>query len=349
MIVITTPTGDIGHRVLHHVLHGSEPVRVIARDPSRIPQEIRERVEFIQGSHGDAATIEKALTGADALFWLIPPEPLMALNSVDQAYVSFTKPAAEAIRGSAASSASWPSPPWGAAGQNGRLATANIKADDLLASTGVALRVLAMPSFMDNLLRQAQTLKEKGMFSSPIHADLKAPTVATSDIAAVAAKFLMDTTWTGQAEVPVLGPRGHLSERHGRNPLGCSGQARSLSAAPIEAYKSVMTGHGMSEAFVHRLADMMMAKNEGIDHSASRAVAADTRTTFRQWCEAVLKPAVLGSSCSTWSRCVRWPADFAHSRHNGTSLAEFNFRLVSGMATSSGGPVLVVCFERRPL
>jgi len=38
MIVITTPTGDIGHRVLQHVFRGSEPVRVIARDPSRIPQ-----------------------------------------------------------------------------------------------------------------------------------------------------------------------------------------------------------------------------------------------------------------------------------------------------------------------
>ena len=80
MIVITTPTGDIGHRVLQHVFQGSEPVRVIARDPSRIPKEIRQRVEVIQGSHGDAATIEKALTGADALFWLIPPEPLMTLD-----------------------------------------------------------------------------------------------------------------------------------------------------------------------------------------------------------------------------------------------------------------------------
>jgi putative NADH-flavin reductase len=92
MIVITTPTGDIGHRVLQHVLQGSEPVRVIARDPSRIPQEIRQRVEVTPGSHGDAATIEKALTGADALFWLIPPEPFMNMNSVDEAYANFTRP-----------------------------------------------------------------------------------------------------------------------------------------------------------------------------------------------------------------------------------------------------------------
>jgi hypothetical protein len=49
----------------------------------------------------------------------------------------------------------------------------------------------------------------------------------------------------------------------------------------------------MSEAFAQGLADMMTAKNEGMDNAASRAVAADTPTTFRQWSEAVLKLAVV--------------------------------------------------------
>jgi uncharacterized protein YbjT (DUF2867 family) len=92
MIVITTPTGDIGQQVLKHVVQGSESVRVIARDPSRIPQEIRQRIEVIQGSHGDAAIIEKALTGVDVLFWLIPPEPFMNIDRVDEAYANFTRP-----------------------------------------------------------------------------------------------------------------------------------------------------------------------------------------------------------------------------------------------------------------
>ena len=38
MIVITTPTGAIGRQVLDNVLASGEPVRVIARDPSRIPR-----------------------------------------------------------------------------------------------------------------------------------------------------------------------------------------------------------------------------------------------------------------------------------------------------------------------
>jgi len=294
MIVITTPTGDIGHQVLQLVVQGSEPVRVVARDPSRIPQEIRQHIEVIQGSHGDAAPIEKALTGADTLFWLIPPEPLMTLNSVDQAYVGFTKPAAEAIRKCGVKRVVAISALGRGWHKKAGLATFNIKADDLLASTGVALRVLAMPAFMDNLLSQAPAIREKSVFSSPIHADLKAPTVATSDIAAVAAKFLMDTTWTGQAEVPVLGPEDISPNEMAEILSDVLGKPVRFQQTPIEAYKSRMAGHGMSLAFAQGLADLMTAKNEGMDNTASRAVAADTPTTFRQWSEAVLKPAVVG-------------------------------------------------------
>ena len=53
MIVVTTPTGMIGQQVLANVLDSGERVRVIARDPSRLPSHTRERVEVVQGSHGD--------------------------------------------------------------------------------------------------------------------------------------------------------------------------------------------------------------------------------------------------------------------------------------------------------
>lgn len=294
MIVITTPTGDIGHQVLERVLQGSEPVRVIARDPSRIPQEVRQRVEVIQGSHSDAATIQKALIGADVLFWLVPPEPMMTLERVDEASADFTKPAAEAIRKCGVKRVVAVSALGRGWNKKAGLVACGFKADNLLANTGAALRVLAMPSFMDNLLHQAPMIKERGIFSSPIHADLKAPTVATSDIAAVAAKFLMDTTWTGQAEVPVLGPEDISPNEMAEILSDVLGQPVRYEQMAIEAYKSRMVGRGMSEAFAQGLADMMTAKNEGMDNTASRADAADTPTTFRQWSEVVLKPAVVG-------------------------------------------------------
>src|SRR5271155_1302660 len=95
MIIITAPTGAIGHQVLEDVLRGDEPIRVIARDPSRLPSRVRERVDVVQGSHGDATVVNKAFVGADAVFWLVPPDP--RAETVDAAYVDFSRPACAAL------------------------------------------------------------------------------------------------------------------------------------------------------------------------------------------------------------------------------------------------------------
>ena len=39
MLVITAPTGQIGRQVLEKVLEGDRPIRVIARDPGKLPVE----------------------------------------------------------------------------------------------------------------------------------------------------------------------------------------------------------------------------------------------------------------------------------------------------------------------
>lgn len=40
--------------------------------------------------------------------------------------------------------------------------------------------------------------------------------------------------------------------------------------------------------------DMALAKNAGLDNAEPRTPEASTPTSFRSWCEVVLKPAVLG-------------------------------------------------------
>jgi nucleoside-diphosphate-sugar epimerase len=96
MIVVTAPTGTIGHQVLEGLLDSGEPIRVIARDPSRLPSQTRERVEVVQGSHGDIDVVSHAFTGADAVFWLVPPDP--RAKSVEAAYLDFTRPACDALK-----------------------------------------------------------------------------------------------------------------------------------------------------------------------------------------------------------------------------------------------------------
>src|SRR4051812_41976964 len=95
MIVITTPTGQIGRQVLDNVLDSDEPIRVIVRDPSRLSSRARERVEVVQGSTTDVDVVTKAFAGADCVFWLVPPNP--RAESIPGHILDFVRPVCEAI------------------------------------------------------------------------------------------------------------------------------------------------------------------------------------------------------------------------------------------------------------
>ncbi len=78
MIVVTAPTSNIGRQVVEHLLAAGAPIRVIARDPSRLPAETRQRVEVVQGSHSEASVLDQAFQGAETVFWLVPSDPRAA-------------------------------------------------------------------------------------------------------------------------------------------------------------------------------------------------------------------------------------------------------------------------------
>ncbi|GLY72919.1 NAD(P)H-binding protein [Actinoallomurus iriomotensis] len=279
MIVITTPAGNIGHRVLDRVLAGDQPVRVIVRDPAKLPADVRDRVEVIQGSHGDRRVVTRAFDGADAVFWLYPPD--RGADDVVESYVGFTRPAAEAMRGQGVkrvvdvSSLGRGTAYAGRAGQ----ATASLAMDDLIAGTGVAFRALALPGFMDNMLRQARALQEQGVFFGALAPDLKLPTVATRDIAAVAARLLLDTTWTGRQELPVLGPEDLSNNDMAAVISEVLGKPVWYEQVSAEALGKRLTGHSVSEAVARAILDMMTAVNNGLYDGVARTPqhAVDTR------------------------------------------------------------------------
>ncbi len=293
MIVVTTPTGSIGRQVLENILDSGEPIRVIARDPSRLPSRVLEHVEIVHGSHGEVEVVNKAFAGADSVFWLVPPDP--QAQSVAAAYVDFTRPAADAIRRQGVKRVVAVSAlgRGTAMATNAGYVTASLKMDDLIASTGVSLRELTMPSFMDNVLRQVEPIRTQGIFFSPISGDRKLPTCATGDIAAVAAKLLLDHSWSGRGSVPVLGPEDLSSNDMAQIMSQVLEKPVRFQQITYEAFKATLTGNGMSDAMAQGMVDMMAAKDAGLDNAEPRTPQSTTPTSFRQWCEEVLKPAVL--------------------------------------------------------
>lgn len=298
MIVITSPTGHIGSRLLDLLLNENptrtEELRVIVRDPGKLSEAVRARVDVVTGSHGDADVVDRAFAGADAVFWLVPPNP--QAPSLDAVFADFTRAAAKAFTTNgvghvvAVSAVGRGTPVEGRAGQ----VTASLVMDDLIAGTGVAYRALANPSFMDNLLRQVISIRDDGVFTDIVAADRKAPLVATRDIAAAAAGLLLDRSWTGTGEVPVLGPEDLSPNDMARIMTDVLGRPVRYQRQSIEEFRAALTRYGIGDAHAQGLVDMMCAKDNGLDSGVPRTPQTSSPTTFHEWCNEVLKPAVQG-------------------------------------------------------
>lgn len=291
MIIVTAPTSRIGQDLLSRLLAENARVRVIVRDTAKLPEEMRDCVEIVEGSHGDAAIIDRALDGATQLFWLCPADD--RAPSVEEAYMGFTRPAAAAIKAHAVGrvvsiTALGRGTPY--ASQAGYV-TGSLAMDDLLASTGAHLRTLALPSFMDNLLWQGPVMREKGMFFTPIPGDLALPACSVGDIAEAAARFLLDDGWAGQQEVPVLGPENISSNQMADVISDVVGRRIVCTNLSFEDYEAMFVKRGFSPAMAAGMTDMARAKAKGLDLGVPRTAETTSPTSFRTWCETVLKPA----------------------------------------------------------
>ncbi|MFE2911907.1 NAD(P)H-binding protein [Kitasatospora indigofera] len=296
MIVITAPTGNIGRHLLSLLL-GSAPaageeLRVIVRDPARLPDAARGRVEVVTGSHGDPAVLDRAFAGADAVFWLVPPDASLTPRD---AWTGFTRPAVRALAAHGVghvvgvSALGRGTPPAGRAG----LVTASLAMDDLIAGAGVAYRALANPSFFENLLEEAGPIREQGVFTDVVEPDRRAPFVAVADVAAAAARLLLDRSWTGTADVPVLGPQDLSPNDLARIMTEQLGRPVRYERRPLDEMYNTLVGHGLNAEFVQGIVDMKRAKDEGLDAGVTRTPDTGSPTSFEQWCARTLKPAVL--------------------------------------------------------
>jgi uncharacterized protein YbjT (DUF2867 family) len=115
------------------------------------------------------------------------------------------------------------------------------------------------------------------------------PTCATRDIAATAAQLLLDDSWSGFDEVPVLGPEDLSSNDMARIMSEVLGTPVRYQQIPFEAFTANLTERGMSPMVARAMTDMMAAKNDGLDNAVVRTPQNSTPTSFRQWCEDTLR------------------------------------------------------------
>ena len=293
MITLTTPTGKIGSQVLKNLLDANATVRVVARDPAKLAPEVRARLEVVQGSMDDEQVLNRAFEGAESVFHVVAPS--FAADDVMESYLQFARPAARAIQSQGVKRVVAVS----ALGRGTSLAknagpiTACLAKDEEIEQTGVDYRALWCPGFMENMLMQLQALKHPGAFFLPASPDKKMPLVATRDIAASGTKLLLDLLWTGQGGVAALGPEDLSFDDMAAIMTETLGKPIRFQPVAGDAYKAQLMQYGATEVFAQGLVDMMAAKDQGMDNAEPRTAENTTPTSFRQWCEEVLKPAFL--------------------------------------------------------
>ena len=72
-VVVSTPTGHVGSRVVQLLIQAGVRPTLLAHHPARLDPAVRERADVVEADVSDAATVLRATRDADALFWLSPP------------------------------------------------------------------------------------------------------------------------------------------------------------------------------------------------------------------------------------------------------------------------------------
>ncbi len=294
MIVVTTPTGHIGAQLAKDLLAANDAVRVVVRDPDRLAAELRSKAEVIRGSSDDEAVLDRALAGADSLFHVVPPD--FAAPDVTALYLRFTRPVIAAMKRNRVTRVVTVSAIGRGIAVKAGPVTAALAKDEELERAGLDVRALWCPGFMENMLRNVESLRSEGVFAGPSRPDVKRPMVATRDIAAVAARLLRDRSWSGPGGVAVLGPEDVSLDDMAAIAGEVLGRPIRYRQVPVEPYKAQLIKYGASEDFAQGLIDMHLAKDRGLDHAVPRTADNTTPTSFRQWCSDVLRPAIAGGA-----------------------------------------------------
>lgn len=284
-ILITTPTGNLGSRVLRELLSQPYDLRVIARRPEKLSPTLQDRIEIFQGSQDDPAALQAALDGVDALFWCQPDS--ITTDDVIGFYRHFASVARHAIKQAGTAHVVAIS----AAGENVTASAGPISGlramEEELSQCGAAVRFLRCGSFFENFLWQSESLKAEGSFYYPMPGHLAHPMIASDDIARNAADWLNRSDWTCVAPTDLPG-WGLSYDEAARTLSDVLGREIRYVALSREDYVPALLSTGYREPAAHGLVDMF----EAIARQPWKGQSASDLLPLKNWAEQTLRPAL---------------------------------------------------------
>jgi uncharacterized protein YbjT (DUF2867 family) len=291
-IFVTTPTGNIGSKIVAELIAHGETVHVLARDPQKLSQEVRDHVTVHVGDLLDEETVRKATQGAIALFWLTPP--MWGAPDVRAVYQQSARSVQTAVNDNRI--------PYvvnlsSSGAQNDGYGPISYirQVEDALNSTPANVVHLRPGFFFENFASQIDPIKNAGALFMPLAPETRLPMVATEDIARVAAELLASRNFAEKTYRGVHGP-ADLSLAEVASAIGTvvGKDVRYVQTTPEQSHATFLQ-MGASEDFARLYVEMFDAlTNRGQSNAEPRSAETTTPTTLQQWAEATLKPAVSG-------------------------------------------------------
>jgi uncharacterized protein YbjT (DUF2867 family) len=293
-LLITTPTGQIGRRIVSNLIDSNNDLVLLARAPEKLSDTVRAGSTIITGSLESDADLDRALAGVDAAFFLIPPPPPDVpvwrawSESVGARFVSAaTRAGVERVV---------------------FLSSIGAQHDDLGAISALGavegmLRqqlpdVVAIRAgyFMENYFGSVPTIASHQTVYGVPRADIPQFLVATQDIGDIATRWLTDGSWTGHHVIAAHGPApvsqhdvaATLTDVLGRPVQYVQIPPAGLRDALLEAGFPSLIAHGyetmMGGMSAHLEAGTFSAEPHGLGGAGTVA--------FREFAERALKPAL---------------------------------------------------------
>jgi len=289
-IVINTPTSNIGRALAARLLDAGERVTVLSRDKKKVDELLRRGARVVEGSFEEPALLAEALEGAEALFWLTPPPArsgyyAWAIKCAKQAAAAAKK--AGVRRAVVISSAGAHTGPG-----TGAVGPAREMENDFEAALPAVVS-LRPGIFMENFLLSTDMIAKAGQIFTPLPAGKRWPLVATADIAAKAACWLLDRGWSGHHRIGVHGPKDLSTDEAAAIISSVLGKPVKCVETTIDQARGALTGMGMPDFTVEIIIEMYVAFREGrLDQAEPRTPDTTTPTTLAEFARTTLVPAI---------------------------------------------------------
>ena len=260
MFVIAGATGHTGSVVAKTLLSAGKSVRALVRDAKKAENLKALGAEIVTVDMTDQAALEKAVTGAEGVYFLSPPD-MAATNFVDDRKALTEKQIATFARAKVPHVVLLSS--IGAQFETGTGPILTVhNAEQQLRRSGIPSTFVRAAYFLENWGAVVHPVKQDGVLPTFIAANRPLPMVATQDIGKTAAQALLDGP-RGTRVIELAGPSDPTPEEVAATFATILGRAVKAVDAPLAAVVPTFTSFGISQNIAELFQEMYAAAAAG--------------------------------------------------------------------------------------